>query len=161
VSTPKPDVEPFAGVSRKKKPDHSRKPLSKRTLQPRVPSGGVSQMNVRRVSQNMASVAVISVTMIFHSFGNELPPNLEHMLHDNIDHIDFRTFTVARSTEDKYNVWICGTISVKTIHDNYLEERFVAQLYGASAKQMGFPSSWITTVDSDTSEQVYREHCEK
>ena len=59
------------------------------------------------------SVALILLCLDRPCFGTDLPPNIDQILHNNVDKIDFDSFTVLRTTHNQEGQWLCGTMNVR------------------------------------------------
>jgi hypothetical protein len=78
----------------------------------------------------MYSMALLLLCLDNPSLGVDLPSNIGEILHNNLDKIEFNSFTVSSKTQDKDGQWVCGTMNVKlATTGSYTTFKFVAQIY--------------------------------
>lgn len=75
----------------------------------------------------------------------EPSPDVQSMLHNNLDKIEFSSLTISRTVVDQYGYWLCGTMTARLATGSYGYFQFVAQIFPDQLwKEIpGFSQSWI------------------
>jgi hypothetical protein len=113
-------------------------------------------------SIHICSVALILLCLDHPSFGADLPSNIDSILQNNIDKLQFDSFTISRTTQNQDGQWLCGTMNVRlATTGTYSTFKFVAQIYPEGTWGFpGAPQSWITVVGAGSDPtNVYGQHC--
>jgi hypothetical protein len=80
-----------------------------------------------------------------------LPPDIENILHDNLDKIIFRSYSITKmgKTEDTHQTWVCGTIDAKTSPSGEYHQFNFAAVYPFRTLTSS-PKSWVEVVTNQT-----------